>query len=719
MRMSRSIYFGIATAAIAVIAACMSAPQSTGAAGANDIAGTVTGANGPEAGVWVIAETNDLPTKFAKIVVTDDNGRFLIPELPKANYSVWVRGYGLVDSPKVQSAPGGTVSLKAVAAPSEAAAAEYYPGMYWYSMLAIPPLSDFPGTGEKGNGIPAVMKTQAFWVDTVKNSCQSCHALGSKGVRTVPKEFGHGFDAWARRTQSGQAMTNMALTLGRIGPEKGLQLFADWTDRIAQGELPFAKPERPTGLERNVVISMWDWSTPKYYLHDAISTDKRNPTLNANGLIYGAPEESTDLVAVLDPVKNVASQLKHPFRDPNTPSSRTLPMAASHYWGDEPIWDGHTSIHNPIMDEQGRVWFTARIRPPAAQPDFCKAGSSLVSAKVAPLNESPRQLSMYDPKTGDWKLINTCFSTHHLYFAHDANNTLWTSAGGPQSGVVGWLNTRMYLETGDEAKSQGWTPLVLDTNGNGKRDEYVGPSDAIDPTKDKRITAAFYGVQPSPVDDSIWGQSMDVGFSRMEQPGYIMRLTPGPNPAETALVEVYLPPEGVFGSRGLDLTSDGVVWTVFSSGHVGSFDRRKCKGPLNGPAAATGKHCPEGWALYRMPGPQFKGVDPKGSANHAYYMWVDRFNTLGLGKDVPIAETNGGESLLAVVDGKLVDLRVPYPLGFFTKNVDGRIDDASTGWKGRGLWTTSGTRTVFHNEGGTQNRPKVYKFQVRPDPLAN
>jgi hypothetical protein len=161
------------------------------------------------------------------------------------------------------------------------------------------------------------------------------------------------------------------------------------------------------------------------------------------------------------------------------------------------------------------------------------------------------------------------------------------------------------------------------------------------------------------------------------------------------------------------------MWTVFSSGHVGSFDRRKCKGPLSGPAAATGKHCPEGWTIYRMPGPQFKNVDSKGSANHAYYLWVDRFNTLGLGKDVPIAETNGGESLLAVVDGQLVDLRVPYPLGFFTKNVDGRIDDPNAGWKGRGLWTTSGTRTVFHNEGGTQNRPKVYKFQVRPNPLAN
>jgi hypothetical protein len=152
---------------------------------------------------------------------------------------------------------------------------------------------------------------------------------------------------------------------------------------------------------------------------------------------------------------------------------------------------------------------------------------------------------------------------------------------------------------------------------------------------------------------------------------------------------------------------------------MASFDRRKCTRPQNGPEAASGKLCPEGWALYKMPGPQFRGLDPSGSANHAYYLWVDRYNTLGLGRNVPIAQANGAESLLAVVDGKMVDLRVPYPLGFNTKLVDGRIDDPKTGWKGKGLWTMSGTRTVFHNEGGTQNSPKVYKVQIRPNPLAN
>src|SRR3954463_5086308 len=103
-----------------------------------DIKGTVTGPNGPEAGVWVIAETGDLPTKYAKVVVTDDKGRFLIPELPKASYSVWVRGYGLADSAKTQAAPGKSVNIQVSMAGSAKQAAERYPGMYWYSLLKIP-----------------------------------------------------------------------------------------------------------------------------------------------------------------------------------------------------------------------------------------------------------------------------------------------------------------------------------------------------------------------------------------------------------------------------------------------------------------------------------------------------------------------------------------------------------------------------------------------------
>jgi hypothetical protein len=721
---SAALLVGLAVSAPMAARAQAAAPAAAAAAvaiGATDIGGVVTSAQGPEAGVWVIAETTDLPTKFAKIVVTDDAGRYVIPGLPKAKYKIWVRGYGLVDSARVDGEPGKTLDLVATVAPTAAAAAKYYPGMYWYSMLQIPAKDQFPGTGDKGNGIPTFMKAQGYWIDTVKNSCQSCHALGSENIRSPHVkelgEFANSTDMWTRRLQSGQAMINMALAISRLGPDKGLGLFADWTDRIAKGELPATKPTRPTGLERNMVVSLWDWAEPTTYMHDAISTDKRRPTVNANGYIYGSPEESTDDVPVLDPVANKTWSIKHPYA-PGTPSSKDDPTGVSVFWGDKPIWDGHTSNHNLIFDEKARLWFAARVRA-ADNPAYCKKGSDLASAKVNPIDGSVRHLSLYDPKTNKFTLIDTCFTTQHLYFGNDANNTLWTSSGGPASGVVGWLNTKMFDETGDAKKSQGWAPLIADVPGWGKRGPYVEGDQPIDPTKQKHVMAGFYGVQPSPVDDSIWGQSMDVGFSRIDQPGFLIRFMPGADPTNTGLAEFFQPPEGTFGPRGVDVDMKGVAWTALSSGQLASFDRSKCKSPLTGPTAATGKQCMEGWTLYRFPGPQFAGVDESGSANHAYYVWVDRYNTFGLGDNVPMAMTNGGESITALVDGKLLTFHVPYPAGFFTKNVDGRIDVPNTGWKGRGLWTTSGTRAMFHSETGKGERPRVFKIQLRPDPLAH
>jgi len=718
--MTKALYAGMVAAGIAALVAAgqsrLGAQQQSDPTiriGSTDLGGVVTGANGPEAGVWVIAETTELSTRFAKIVVTDDLGRYVMPDLPKATYRLWVRGYGLVDSPKVQTAPGKIVNLRAAVASSPAAAAEYYPAIYWYSMLKVPDKSEFPGTGPSGNGMPVTLKSQEQWLDVVKtNGCYGCHQLGNKATRTIPKELGRfnaSVEAWQRRIVAGQAMTQMTNNLGRLDVKRATALFADWTDRIAAGELPGEKPRRPQGVERNVVLTLWDWAGPKDYLHDEVSTDKRNPRVNANGLIFGATEESTDLFPVLDPVSHKATQLKMPVRDPSTPSSKANPMTPSPYWGAEPIWDSQTSMHNPMFDEKGRVWFTSRVRPPA-NPDFCKKGSDHPSAKLFPVEQANRHLAMYDPKTGKFTLISTCFPTHHLVFAEDANNTLWTSAGGPQSGVIGWLNRKMFEETGDEAKSQGWTALVLDTNGNGKRDDYVEPDQPVDPTKDKRITAAFYGVAVNPVDGTVWGSVL--GF-----PGLVIRLDPGANPPATALAEVFEPPRPGYGPRGMDIDRSGVVWTPLSSGHLGSFDRRKCKGPLNGPAA-TGRHCPEGWTLYPFPGPQHMTVTDPGSAEASYYAWVDQHDTFGLGKDVPIATGNANEALLALVNGTFVSLRVPYPMGFYTKWMDGRIDDPNAGWKGRGLWATYSTRAPFHVEGGKGTTSKVVKFQLRPDPLA-
>jgi len=683
---------------------------------ADDIGGVVTGTKGPEAGVWVIAETTDLPTRLIKSVVTDDQGRYLVPDLPKANYNVWVRGYGLVDSPKVKAAPGQQLSLTAVPAPDARSAAQYYPALYWFALLQVPPKTDFPGTGPNGNGISPNVKSQGDWIRNVVNTdgCTGCHQLGNKATREIPASLGtfpSSKAAWARRVQSGQAGAGMYGRFTQVGLDRATAMYGDWTDRIAKGELPSAAPQRPQGRERNVVVTMWDWADPKMYLHDEISTDKRNPTVNAYGPVYGALEESGDYMPVVDPRTHTATRINLKVRDPQTPSmAKTPPTQPSPYWGAEAIWTTQTTAHSFAMDGDARVWIAARIRP-GQTAAFCRQGSSHPSAKAFPLEQSGRQLQMYDPKTKEVVTIDTCFGTHHLNL--DSKGILWFTGGGP---VEGWFNTRLYLDTKDEQIAQGWTVFVMDTNGNGKRDAYVEPDQPVDPKKDKRVNVPFYGVEPSP-DGSVWGAVMGM-------PGSLVRLTLGSDPPNTALAEVYevpwnnpkAPVQG-YAPRGMDVDGNGVVWTVLSSGHYASFDRRKCKGPLNGPTA-TGQHCPEGWTLYAMPGPNYKGAVESGSAESAYYNFVDRFDMLGLGKNIPLATGNESESLLAVVDGKFLTFRVPYPMGFYAKGMDGRIDDAKAGWKGKGIWTTYATRAPFHVEGGKGTTSKLVKFQVRPDPLA-
>jgi hypothetical protein len=157
----------------------------------DDIGGVVTGAQGPEVGVWVIAETRSTPTHLIRSVVTDDRGRFVVPDLPAGDYDVWVRGYGLVDSPKTKTTPGKTLNLKAIPAPDKKAAAQYFPAQYWFALLQMPPKSDFPGTGPQGNGIATNIRSQGEWIRQVVNTdgCTGCHQMGGPATRTVPTDL--------------------------------------------------------------------------------------------------------------------------------------------------------------------------------------------------------------------------------------------------------------------------------------------------------------------------------------------------------------------------------------------------------------------------------------------------------------------------------------------------------------------------------------------------
>ena len=699
MNLKQVLYSTVAVAGIAALSAAVLAPANAQpkprtasitaavAIDADDIGGVVKAPNGkPEAGVWVVAETTDLPV---------------------ANYQIWVRGYGLVDSPKMRAKPGQQLNHTSVPAPNAAAAAHYYPAIYWYVMMKLPPEKDFGGSSDIPKNI-----TRAAWRQRMNNvDCIGCHQLGQESTRTIPAQFGKfesSAEAWQRRIQAGQSgemMTNRIA--GQLGGAP-YKYFGDWTDRIAKGELPKSKPARPTGLERNLVVTTWDWSKPDKYLHDLISSDRRKPTVNAGGPLYGAPEYSTDEMPILDPKTHKVSTFKMPVADPSMPVSlgpghagAVKPTTPSAYWGDTVLWDTKANQHNAMFDDKGRVWLAANIRG-LDNPAWCKKGSEHPSAKVVPIDRSSRQAAVYDPKTKEYKFIDTCFGTHHPQFGYDADNTLWMSGTGP---VAGWINTKVFDETGSAEKAVGWFPFVLDSNGNGKLDEF---GDKPEEGKDTRYNPGSgpYAVMPHPTDGSIWYTSGVFGG----RPGFL-RFDP-----KTKLSEFYEVPKEAIGLRGGDIGKDGVLYGSGSAGHLIAFDRSKCKQPLNGPNA-NGQHCPEGFTLHKYPGPGFDDV-PNSSAEASYYTWVDHHNAVGLGENVPISTANLQDGFAALVNGKMVLMRVPYPMGYYAKGLDARIDDPNAGWKGRGLWSATGDRTPWLNELGKGAYPMAVHIQLRPDPLA-
>jgi hypothetical protein len=707
----------VVTAASAYVQARLQGqPPGTPPAGA--MSGVVQGDREAEAGVWVIAETRALPTGFVKIVVTDDRGRFVIPDLPGADYDVWVRGYGLVDSAPVQLRPGAAnVTLRVRAARTPQEAARVYPGNYWLSLLTPPAPALFPGTGPEGNGFGPAMLSQNHWINSLKSDCNFCHQLGSQLTRSV----GHVFtakpelkthaEAWEWRLGTGVRGDSMYAVLTNQGLKGSLAVFADWTERIAKGEVPPAPP-RPSGAERNLVLTLWDVGDDRSFMHDEISTDKRTPTVNAGGPIYAVSAGHGTLV-VLDPRTHRVEELEIPTRAPRAqvPSRFPKPMRPSLWWGAEHHWANPpynpSDPHNPMIDGRGRVWMTSKIRP-NANPAWC-ADPSNPFAEWFPLTQSFRQASYYDPGTRRFVLLDTCFSTHHLQFDTDANDTVYfNELFGP---VVGWIDTTVFDRTGDERKAAGWCGQVIDTNGDGRITRPWNQAGGADPRLDTQVAFNLYSVIPSPIDDSVWGVSERF-------PGYLVRLDRGANPPSSCMAEVYRVPQPGFDPRGVDIDTRGVVWTALAgSSHLASFDRRRCRA-RTGPRKADGSDCPEGWMLYASDGPKLQGTNVP--ADFHYYNWVDQHNVLGLGPNTPFATGSNSDSLLALDPrtGRWTTLRVPYPLGFYSRGLDGRIDDPAGGWKGRALYANYGTHFVWHIEGGKGTKGKLVKFQLRPDPLA-
>ncbi len=730
---------------------------------ADGIGGVVTGAKGPEAGVWVIAETKDLATRFIKIVVTDDQGRFLLPQMPKGNYEVWVRGYGLVDSKRVPATPGKNLNLTSVQAPDAKSAAEYYPANYWEAMIRVPAESEFPGTGPKGNGISPSMQTQQQWLNQLKNGCHQCHQIGDKTTRTLLDNTPEG---WAERITKARAAGDQAFSdhgqnfsndmqnrMTAFGRPRSLGMFAEWTQRVAKGELPSEAPPRPSGAERNVVLTSWDWSNNRYN-HDNVSTDRHDPTVNANGPIWGVIGY-WGFIEYLNPTTLELGEWGYKVtanKDVVVLPPEVLPDARP---------------HNPMLDRHGNLWLTDQGRaggpkpgsppPPNKMPYCTDPGNKF--AKYFPLPGKTTNTAVhYNTKTKAIEGVPMCNGIHHLMFASD-RKTLFFSGGGSEGGVsvMSWLDIDVWNSTHDSQKSLGWCPMVVDTNsanpakvggfsevsitpdraqwnepartgGNndpegGGAERAPAPAAApFDPKKDTRVNGGLYGIDADISDGSMWA------VKTAPFPSGIVRFHPGTNPPETCKTEFYEPtklPDGkyyeAFNGRGMSVDSKGVAWTAYASGRLGKLDRTKCK-VLSGPTAATGQHCPEGWTFYDTPGPKMAGVK-NASADFHYLMWVDLHDTLGFGKDVPIVAGSNSDSLIAFDQKteKFSVMRVPYPMDFHTRGMDGRIDDTKTGWKGKGVFATYASQPVWHQEGGedASTGPQLVKFQMRPDPLAH
>jgi hypothetical protein len=722
------------------------------------IGGTVTGDKGPEAGVWVIAETNDLQTKMIKTVVTDDQGRYVLPDLPAVNYKVWVRGYGIVDSTPVDSKPTTSpLALKVTSAKTPQEAAKVYPGDYWLSLLAPPPASSFPRTEQAS----IRMVDQDHWIDQLKKGCNFCHQLGNPLTRDLAHVFAAkpdlphtDMDAWEWRLGVGVRGTNMYGTMTQMGKDITLKALSDWTEAIEKGAVP-PVPPRPSGIERNIVSTQWDVGDDHSFMHDQISTDKNRPTVNGGGPNYAVNAGHGALV-ILDQADNSQFSIDIPERESKdkVPSRFPAPNRPSFFWGNEHLWANPpynpADPHNPMMDSKGRVWITSKIRG-NQEPAWCSDPNNKYAAWF-PRRNSARQASVYDPKTKKFSLIETCYATHHVVIDNDPDETVYfNELSGP---VFGWIDSKVWDQTmastnGDESKAEqaavGWCEQTVDTNGDGKITKpwnvvgrgadlaalygtdtagatpQVGragkdgkgkaPAAPFDPKLDTLISFSLYSVMPSPVDDSVWGVAEDF-------PGYLIRLQRGNNPPESCKTQIFKVPSPGYDPRGVDVDSKGVVWTgLAATSHLAAFDVRKCKN-LTGKMKVDGSDCPEGWTLYQTPGPKMKGTNVP--ADFHYFNWTDSHNIMQMGQDTPFLTGSNSDSLIGlnVATNKWTYFTIPYPLGFYARGMDGRIDDVNAGWKGRALYSNYGTHFVWQIEGGKGTKGKLVKFQLRPNPLA-
>ena len=651
--------------------ACATVPQAAGQPQAGtggaaavvpvsqaSIGGTVVNVSGSaEAGVWVIAETL-LPVPFRKIVVTDDQGRFLVPDLPAGDYNVWVRGYGLVDSEKVPAQRGGRVRLEVGdATPLEAA--KNYPAAYWAALIE-PPANEV---------LPEGYTTQEEWLAGFRTHCGQCHQVGMPISRLYSTEA-----QWEQVLQRNRGMSARADLLGRDFLKKTL---VDWVKRIQDGAVPPAPP-RPTGVERNFVVSQWEWGDRNAFIHDVTSTDKRNPTMYPYGKIYAADRTTGGRLWEFDPKTNEVAVHELVPR-----TMEGFDPTIDYYRNNSGPERWMTSPHNPMFDENGRVWLTQTIRPRADMPSWTR--SALVPQTSNPeelelahdlrmSRGNAMQLGFFDTQSETFSTVDTVYPTHHLQF--DWEGKLWTNTNGNDVVAIGVLDTKQLdydnIEATEGAAQKGFVRVDLSAGEIGSN--------------------GGYGVAISPVDGAIWQGVPGVSGEKNK----LLKFDP-----ETETITDYALPAPGRVSHGTDFSTDGMLWFSAGSGHLGRLDPET-----------------EQFTYWELPGPKWPGTGQEtGSIEYPYYLWVDQFNALGMGENMVVVTGTISDSLLIFDPGteEFTTFRLPYPLVFYTRGLDGRIDDASAGWKGRGLWASYSSYVPRYSETGMGH---LNHIQIRPNPLA-
>ena len=359
-------------------------------------------------------------------------------------------------------------------------------------------------------------------------------------------------------------------------------MYADWTDRIAAGELPAAEPSRPQGKERNVVVTMWDWADPKVYLHDEIASDKRNPDgQRQRPDLRRARRERRLSARSIDPKTHTrVDDQAAPFasRTRRAPSS-TPPAGPSPYWGDEAIWNSQTTVHSFAMDKQARVWAAARVRKPA-DAGVVPSGIGSSVRKALPDQSGaarPEHVRPEDQAAHDHR--------HVLHVGprelRRQRRALVIVRTGGRRGLV------RHTDLGQDARREAGAGLERVRRSTTTATASATPTPSRTsppiPTKDKRLNVQFYGDSPA---NRRLGVGIGPGHAGRARPLRSRRASAGDGAVggttrcrgttRSAKVQGFAP-------RGMDIDSKNVVWTVLSSGHLASFDRSKCKGPLNGP----------------------------------------------------------------------------------------------------------------------------------------